>query len=68
MFEAVASNDKNNVVFVKVDVDQNGDISQAYGIRSIPTVIYFKNAKEANRTTGLLSEEAFADAVTNNLK
>jgi thioredoxin len=42
-----------STVFVKVDVDKNEKIAKRYGVRSMPTIIYFKNGKETgNRTVG----------------
>ena len=40
------SKDYADIKFVKVNVDDNPEIAQQYGIMSIPTMIGFKNAKE----------------------
>lgn len=34
---------KGKVQFYKVDVDDNRELASAYGIRSIPTLLFFKN-------------------------
>lgn len=41
----------------KVDVDQELSLAQQYGVMSIPTLIVFKNGKEADRVVGLTSKE-----------
>eukprot|EP00924_Labyrinthula_sp_SR-Ha-C_P001549 snap_masked-scaffold_18-processed-gene-1.32-mRNA-1 protein AED:0.39 eAED:0.39 QI:0/-1/0/1/-1/1/1/0/109 len=45
-------NDKVNVEFVSVDVDQNQDIAQQYAIRAMPTFVVAKNGKEVDRFEG----------------
>lgn len=41
-----------NVLFIKVDIDTFGSISRRFGIKSIPTLIFFKDGKEHSRITG----------------
>jgi len=40
--------------FVKVNTEENPQISAQFGIRSIPTMIVFKNGQEVNRVSGAL--------------
>ncbi len=37
----------------KLDVDKNQPTAQKFGVRSIPTLILFKNGKEVNRFVGI---------------
>ena len=46
---------KDKVTVIKVNTDQKSDIATQYGIRSIPTVILFKNGNEAKRVNGVMS-------------
>ena len=41
----------------KLDVDQNRASSAKYGVRSIPTLVLFKNGKEINRFVGVKTKE-----------
>ena len=43
------------VIFAKVDVDNNQDLAEQFTIRSIPTLILFRNGKEWDRLSGLKS-------------
>ena len=36
----------------KVDIDQSADLADQYGISSVPTMIIFKDGKEAERIVG----------------
>jgi thioredoxin 1 len=58
--DAVAEKYAANARVVKVNVDENPGISQRYGIKGIPTLILFKNGKEAERVVGATSKEAIA--------
>lgn len=42
----------------KVNVDEEGELAQRYGVNSIPTLIVFENGKEARRTVGAQSKGA----------
>ncbi len=41
--------------FLKVDTEANNTLGTQYGIRSIPTLVIFKDAKEVTRVSGALS-------------
>ena len=41
-----------NVVVGKINVDDNPELAQAYGVMSIPTLIVLKGGKEVARSTG----------------
>lgn len=36
----------------KCDVDENGDVAAQYGIRNIPTVLFFKDGKLVDKQVG----------------
>jgi thioredoxin 2 len=42
---------------VKLNTDQNPGISSRYGIRSIPTMLIFKNGTQVDRMTGALPKQ-----------
>lgn len=42
---------------VKIDVDENSDLSSEYSIRSIPTVIIYKDGEQVNKFVGMKSKE-----------
>lgn len=41
----------------KVNVDENGNLAQKYGIRGIPTMIFFKNGKPEKTIVGVQPKE-----------
>lgn len=64
-FEQVANEYEGKVKFAKLDTDANPKTSMEYGIRSIPTVAYFKNGEKPKATIGMLSKSDFKKAVDN---
>jgi thioredoxin 2 len=53
-FERAAAEMKTRVRFAKVDTEAASGIAGRYGIRSIPTLILFKQGKEAARVSGAM--------------
>jgi thioredoxin 1 len=47
----------NTAQIGKLDVDSNRESSAKYGVRSIPTLILFKNGKEVNRFVGVKTKD-----------
>ena len=41
-----------NVQFLKVNVDQHQDISGKYGVRAMPTFLFFKNGSKLDEVVG----------------
>jgi thioredoxin 1 len=58
--EKVASEYEGKAKFVKLNIDDNNQVAQRYGIKGIPTLILFKNGSEADRTVGLTSKDNIA--------
>ena len=52
--EKVAAEFDGKVTIVKVNIDDEPELAHQYGIQSIPTLVYFKNGKEVNRSVGMV--------------
>jgi thioredoxin 1 len=53
-----AIENKTEWTLLKVNVDENSDIANEYGVKSIPTFVIYKNGKFVETKVGSLSEEA----------
>jgi thioredoxin 2 len=53
-FERAAAQMKAQVRFAKLDTEAAQGIAARYGIRSIPTMILFRNGQEATRISGAM--------------
>jgi thioredoxin 1 len=50
--EEVGVDYEGKAVVAKVDVDSNPGITAKYGIRNIPTILFFKNGEVADKQVG----------------
>ena len=50
---------KDKIKFVKVDVDENPDVSSEYNVFSIPTFIFFKDGKPVGQLVGARDRGGF---------
>ena len=46
-------------VIVKCDVDNSPEVSARFGIRNIPTVLFFKDGKIADKQVGAVPKTSF---------
>ena len=63
VIEELANEYAGKVKLVKVNVDDNHNIAAQYGIRAIPTLIFFKDGKLVNQITGAVSKAALEQAL-----
>ena len=57
------SGEYGNVAFGKVDIDQNPDLSERFGITALPTVIIFKEGQAKEKLFGNRSEDMYREAI-----
>ena len=50
--------ERAEIAFGKLNVDENPSTPTRYGIMSIPTLLYFRDGKLVDRTVGALPKEA----------
>jgi len=55
ILESYAKNNED-IQVVKINVDQNPELASEYGIRSIPTILYFKEGQLKDKTVGVQQE------------
>lgn len=59
VFDSLAEEYGGKVKFAKLDVDENPDIAERYGVMSIPTLMIFKDGKQMRRIIGASSIENY---------
>ncbi len=57
ILEEIANEQSAKIRVAKLDVDQNPITAGRFGVRSIPTMILFKNGREAQRLVGYMPKE-----------
>ena len=61
--EAIAEQYEGKAGVYKMDVDNNPNVPQQFGIRGIPTLIVFKGGQEQERIVGAVSRDAIANVM-----
>lgn len=67
VLEELAQEYAGKIKVAKLNVDQNQQVATQYGVSSIPTLILFKNGKEAGKMIGLHSKDALKKMVNASL-
>ena len=62
--EELATQYKGKVKVAKVNIDDNQDTPQQYGIRSIPTLLVFKGGKVVGQIVGAVPKAKIEAAIT----
>ncbi len=63
--EEVAAEMEGKAVIAKCNVDEADEVALKYGIRSIPTLLFFKNGELADRTVGVVSKSEIINKINN---
>ena len=58
--EEMSKEYEGKAVIGKVNVDLNSNISATYGIRNIPTLLYFKNGQVVDKQVGVVPKSTLA--------
>ena len=65
--EKISEEYSDKIKVGKLDVDSNPNISSTFGIRSIPTLLIFKNGAPVDQIVGAVSKEVIASKVDNHI-
>ncbi len=63
VIEEIAETYKDRAVIAKINVDENQKAASAYGVRSIPTIILFKDGKIFDTIIGLVPKERLEELI-----
>ena len=67
IFNEVASKYALKALFVKVNTEAHQNMGAKFGIRSIPTLVVYKNGLEKKRVSGTLDQLRLSNLVNENL-
>ncbi len=57
IIEEIGSEHGEKFKLVKINVDNNKDLSKSYNVRSIPNMIFFKNGEVADNVVGVIDKD-----------
>ena len=63
IIDELAKEYEGKVIMGKCDVDENSDLPAEFGIRNIPTVLFFKNGELVDKQDGAVGKPAFVEKV-----
>lgn len=63
VIEELAGQYEGKVKICKVNTDENQDIAVKFGIRSIPTIMFFKNGEQVDTIIGAAAKQAFEQKI-----
>ena len=59
--------ERADIKVCKINVDEEPELARAFGVMSIPTVVFLKNGREFDRKVGLMPAGAFTAVLDSNL-
>ena len=67
ILEEIANEMKNKLKIVKINIDENPQTPQKYGVRGIPTLLLFKKGKLIDTKVGSLPKSSLETWLQDNL-
>ena len=62
----LVSEEVEDVTVIKVNVDENSELSAKYGVRNIPTVLVMKDGEQVDKFVGLQKREQIISIIDRN--
>jgi thioredoxin 1 len=63
ILEELSREYEGRVVMAKINVDQNGEKAEEYGIRSIPTLLFFKEGRLVDKQIGATPKRVIQEKI-----
>jgi thioredoxin 1 len=67
ILDDIANDYAGKLTVVKINIDENPETPQHYGVRGIPTLMLFKDGEVEATKVGALSKSQLADFIDSNL-
>lgn len=63
IIEELSHEYEDKVIIGKLDVDDNNDITSRFGIRNIPTILFFKDGVQVDKQVGATQKSVLAQKI-----
>lgn len=63
LVDEIAESHKGKLKVVKMNVDENGQVPQTYGIMAIPTLLLFKGGEVKEKIVGFMPKAKFIELI-----
>ena len=64
ILDEISNEFSDKVLIGKVNIDKESELAEKNGIRSIPTLFFFRNGEIVHQEVGLQSKQALVDNIT----
>ena len=65
IIDEISNDYEGKAVVAKLDVDSNQEFAAKYGVRNIPTVLFFKDGELVDRKVGVAPKENYTETLDN---
>jgi thioredoxin 1 len=65
IIDEISKDYEGKALIGKVDVDSNQEFAAKYGVRNIPTVLFFKGGEMVERKVGVAPKESYTEVLDN---
>ena len=65
MVEKMAEKYADKVIIGQLDIDKNEELASTYGVRNIPTILFFKNGELVDKQVGATQETKLEEKIEN---
>ena len=66
--DELAKEYEGRVIVGKIDVDANNDVVMQFGVRNVPTILFFKDGKVVDKVIGVTMRSIFIEKINALLK
>jgi len=67
IIEELSDDYESRAVIAKLNIEVDGEIADRYGVRNIPTIIFFKNGEVVDKSVGSASKVKIEDMINNHI-
>ena len=65
IIEKLAQSHEGKARFVKINIDDNSGTAQKYGIKSVPTIMFFNNGQMVDKMVGVVTAAKLGESLQN---
>lgn len=65
IIDKLAEKYSDKIIVGKINIDENSELTEKYGVQSIPTILLFKNGEMVDKSVGMIGLEKLEEKFIN---